>query len=262
MHATVAAPDALVWFFIVGATAGTILIVAIVASILIQQRRFFVATRALSGRLLTAHEEERARIARELHDDVIQRVAVLASQINLWETHTAPESAEREHIAVLRNALRDLGDEIRGLAHRMHPSVLDKLGLSPALTQLADEARAHDGLDVTFTIGSDPMVDADVALGLYRVAQESLRNVARHAGTTRAAIHLDGIGGGARITIADPGRGFDAAGADRGLGLTSMSERMRLLGGKLTITSAPGEGVRITAWAPLQVARTARKGEV
>jgi signal transduction histidine kinase len=256
------APDALVWFFIVGATAGTILIVAIVASVLVQQRRFLTATRALSGRLLTAHEEERARIARELHDDLIQRVAVLASQINLWEGTAPAASAERDHIVALRSALRDLGDEIRGLAHRMHPSVLDKLGLAPALMQLADEAKAHDALDVALDVTTAPMVGPEVGLALYRVAQESLRNVVRHSETAAVAISLRAAEGGARLEVLDRGRGFDPSATSNGLGLTSMNERMRLVGGRLTVTSGDGQGTRIAAWAPLTVAGGAGKGEV
>lgn len=256
------APGSLVWFFVVGATAGTILIVAIVASVLIQQRRFIAATRALSGRLLTAHEEERARIARELHDDLIQRVAVLAGQINIWEGTAPAESAERAHIALLRSALRDLGDEIRGLAHRMHPSVLDQLGLAPALMQLADEAKAHDELHVALDLSQAPTVCPEAGLALYRVAQESLRNVVRHSGTRRVTMALVPDDGGARLDIRDQGRGFDGTARPSGLGLTSMSERMRLVGGHLSITAAAGQGTRISAWAPLAVAGGKKKGEV
>ncbi|HEV2290645.1 MAG TPA: sensor histidine kinase [Gemmatimonadales bacterium] len=262
MHPLAETSGALVWFFVVTATAGTILIVAIVASILIQQRRYLTATRALSGRLLTAHEEERARVARELHDDLIQRVAVLASQINLWEGMAPAGGAERAHIGELRSALRELGDEIRGLAHRMHPSVLDRLGLAPALTQLADEVQTHDGLDVTLDLADAPAVGAEVALTFYRVAQESLRNVVRHAGAREAAIALHPADGGARLEVRDLGRGFDTSGTSGGIGLTSMAERMRLVGGRLAVTSSAGEGTRVSAWAPVGVAGDGKKGEV
>ena len=250
------------WFFVVTVAAGTILLIAIVTSTVLQQRRFLTTTRALSGRLLTAHEEERARIARELHDDLIQRVAVLASQINIWEGTAPAESPERAHIVALRSALRDLGDEIRGLAHRMHPSVLDKLGLAPALMQLADEAKTHDGLDVLLDVSAAPMVCPEVGLALYRVAQESLRNVVRHSDVKAAAILLRPAEGGARLDVQDRGRGFDTSGRSAGLGLTSMTERMRLVGGRLSVTSGEGLGTRISAWAPLAVASSEKKEEV
>lgn len=254
-------PNGLLWLAELIAIAAGILVVAFVTSVALQQQRYLRDTRYLSGRLLTAHEEERARIARELHDDLIQRVAVLASQINLWEGMAPAGGAERAHIAELRSALRELGDEIRGLAHRMHPSVLDKLGLAPALTQLADEVQAHDGLEVALDLADAPAVGAEVALAFYRVAQESLRNVVRHSGAREAAIALHPADGGARLEVRDQGRGFDTSGKSGGIGLTSMAERIRLVGGRLTVTSSAGEGTRVSAWAPVGVAERAAAGE-
>ncbi len=219
---------------------------------LIQQRRFLATTRQFGGRVLAAQEEERAWIARELHDDVIQRVAMIGHELEQFERGSAAESVR---IAGIREELHDLAGEIRRLAHRMHPAVLDHLGLSAALVQLAAEFEQlglRIRLDSTLPAESVP---PEVATCLYRVAQESLRNVARHAGVEEAELRLRSDGGGVLLEVEDAGRGFDPAspGARVGLGLTSLSERLRLVQGRLSIRSEPGQGTRISAWAPAEL---------
>lgn len=221
-------------------------------SVVIQQRRFLSTTRQFGGRLLAAQEEERAWLARELHDDIIQRVAMLGRELEQLE-HAEPLTTEPVRIAGIREELHDLAAEIRRLAHRMHPAALDHLGLPAALTQLAAEFE-QQGLDVRLdsTLSADAM-PPHIATCLFRVAQEGLRNVARHAGVREAALRLRRVDGGIVLEIEDAGSGFDtsSASARSGLGLTSLAERVRLLQGRLTIRSAQGEGTRISAWAPL-----------
>jgi signal transduction histidine kinase len=217
--------------------------------VLIQQRRFLATTRQFGGRVLAAQEEERAWIARELHDDLIQRVAMIGHDLEELERARV---AEPVRLAGIREELHDLAGEIRRLAHRMHPAVLDHLGLSAALEQLVAEFE-QQGLRVRLdTAMPAETVSPVVATCLYRVAQEALRNVARHAGSAEAALRLRPEGRGVLLEVEDSGRGFDpeSSGARAGLGLTSLAERIRLVHGRLSVRSEPGQGTRIAAWAP------------
>jgi signal transduction histidine kinase len=216
--------------------------------VLIQQRRYLATTRQFGGRVLAAQEEERAWIARELHDDLIQRVAMIGHDLEQFERG----AVEPVRLAGIREELHDLAGEIRRLAHRMHPAVLDHLGLSAALAQLVaefDQQGLHVRLDSAVPAES---VSPDVSTCLYRIAQESLRNVARHSGVPEAQLRLRPDGRGVLLEVEDAGRGFDPASATAraGLGLTSLAERIRLVHGRLSIRSEPGQGTRISAWAP------------
>ena len=218
---------------------------------LIQQRRYLATTRQFGGRVLAAQEEERAWIARELHDDLIQRVAMIGHELEQFERGVAAPV----RLAGIREELHDLAGEIRRLAHRMHPAVLDHLGLSAALAQLVaefDQQGLHVSLESAVPAESVP---PDVSTCLYRVAQEGLRNVARHSGAQEARLRLRPDGRGVLLEIEDAGRGFDPASpsARAGLGLTSLSERIRLVHGRLSIRSEPGQGTRISAWAPAEL---------
>jgi len=239
------------WIFIAATLTGLILVAAFVASIVIQQRRFLSTTRAFGGRLLAAQEEERARLARELHDDLIQRVAMLGQELEQLE-HSLPVNGAGIRLAGIREELHDLAGEIRRLAHRMHPAVLDHLGLSAALVQLVAEFEQLGlRVDMDSALPADAVAPA-VSTCLYRVAQEALRNVVRHSGAGRAQLRLRPDGRGVLLEVEDAGRGFDPASSNAraGLGLTSLSERIRLVQGRLSIRSEPGLGTRISAWAP------------
>ena len=240
------------WIFLTGTLVALILSAAFIASMIIQQRRYVATTREFGGRLLLAQEEERAWVARELHDDLIQRVAMLGHELGELERLGAG-AGEPLRLAGIREELHDLASEIRRIAHRMHPTVLDHLGLPAALLQLAAEFGAQ-GLDVHVDadVGAEG-VPADVATCLYRVAQEALRNALRHSASSEATLVLRREAGGLSVTVEDSGAGFDpeAPSALSGLGLTSLRERLRLLQGRLTIRSHPGRGTTITAWAPV-----------
>jgi len=221
--------------------------------VLIQQRRFLKAHREFSGQLIEAQEEERAWVARELHDDLIQRVGLIGQEVAGLRTLIRNPDAALHHLTGLEAELRDLGEEIRRLAHRMHPSVLDNLGLPAALRTLAQEVEAADQLPVRVVVDEPvaPLSPA-AALTLYRVAQEALRNVVKHAAAGEATVRLSREQGGASLEVVDAGRGFDSTANDmrRGLGVTSMTERARLVRGTVRIVSAPGRGTRTTAWVP------------
>ena len=231
-----------------------ILTIAFVTSVIIQQRRFLHTTRRFSGQLLAAQEEERAHIARELHDDVIQRVALLGHSLDdLAAFAHSDDPAFERRVRGLRGELVDFAEEIRGLARRMHPAVLDHLGLPAALEALAGEFGATSGVRVRVVapeVAGD--VPAEPAACLYRVAQEALRNVARHARAHDAEVRLERDARGVALAVTDDGVGFDPlAAGPGGLGLTSMQERARKFGGRVTIDSGPGAGTRVTAWLPL-----------
>lgn len=253
-----AAPE-LWWVFVAAALAAGILTAAIVASIVVQQRRYLTATRSFSGKLLAAQEEERARIARELHDDVIQRVALLGQSLDELAafSHGGDRQFERR-VRGLRAELVDFADEIRSLAHRMHPPVLEHLGLPAALSTLAGEMSTSH-LRVGLDLDRSPVdMPPAIAAGLYRIAQESLRNVVKHASASTAVVRLARADGGVQLVVEDNGSGFDTA-APRGLsgnggsgmGLTSITERARQFGGRVAVQSRPGAGTRVVAWIPL-----------
>ncbi len=241
------------WILVIVTLAAAILIFAFAASLIIQQRRLVRATRSFGGRLLSAQEDERRWVARELHDDIIQRVAMLGHEVEEISSRNGTSAAEfAKRAGGLRAELNDLAEEIRRLAHRMHPTTLEHLGLTAALEQLATEFRTQ-GLDVRVRGAlPDGQLSPDAATCLFRVAQEGLRNVLKHAGTRTAMVRLGTEADGALLEVADGGAGFDrgSSAAQTGLGITSISERVRLLHGRLTIRTRPGQGTSVTAWIP------------
>ncbi|HLS48311.1 MAG TPA: sensor histidine kinase [Gemmatimonadales bacterium] len=239
------------WIFLAATLVALILSAAFVTSMIIQQRRYLATTRAFGGRLLLAQEEERTRVARELHDDLIQRIGLLGQDLQELENRSVEGGSVR--LAGFREELHDLADEIRRIAHRMHPSSIEYLGLPAALVQLGAEFGIQ-GLNVTVNSSLDPSdAPSEVRTALYRIAQEALRNVLRHASASHAAVRLAREADGIILEISDDGCGFDpgAPAAMGGLGLTSLRERARLLEGRLTIRSRDGEGTTVTAWVPL-----------
>ena len=209
--------------------------------------------RDLSRRLIRAQEDERALLARELHDDVTQRLAVLAIEAGRAELAAPAGGAVAESMQVVRGELMRLSEDVHSLAYQLHPSVLQELGLSEALRAECDRWLRQAGLDLA--VNFDPLpaeVGKDAALCLFRVAQEALSNVARHAGARSASVTLRQMDGGLLLAVRDDGVGFDPEHQRKRmqLGLVSMRERMRLVNGTLDIESTPGQGTTIVAWVP------------
>ena len=214
--------------------------------------------RYLAGRLIGAQEVERARIARDLHDDVSQQLAGISIAFSglkqrLGEYHVSEEL--RQELAELQQQTLKLARNVRQISHDLHPTVLQHLGLVKGLTSYCGElGRAH-GVAMTCTAeGNLGALTPDAALCVYRIAQEALRNVIAHAGASHADVRLLQMGDQAQITIVDDGRGFDAtnrAERDRGLGLVSMSERARIIGGTVSIISRLNQGTRLQATIPM-----------
>ena len=219
------------------------------------------AIRDLTGRLMTAQESERARIARDLHDDISQQIAGLAiclsglkRKSDAWEN-----AALQEEFASLQRQIACVTDSIRLLCHDLHPTVLDHGGLVPALRgHCTDFARQHD-IPVHFEARGDLGLDHAPALCLFRVAQEALRNVATHADAATVHVTLREVDADIVLTITDDGRGFDASAtrASTSLGLRSIDERVRLAHGRCQIKSAPGLGTIVSVALPLSASHTA-----
>lgn len=208
--------------------------------------------RALSASLFRAQEDERRRVARELHDDISQRLAVLGMDLQHLSESVPPNSDTSKVIDALASRTGSLADDVRKISHGLHPSMLDDLGLPYALKALGDEFGERENMMVTLQRQNIPeRVPQSVAAALYRITQEALRNVAKHAGRTHVKITLEGSDRGLRLEIADFGEGFDMEASSRGLGLISMSERANLVHGKLSVNSALGKGTTVTVEVPL-----------
>jgi PAS domain S-box-containing protein len=211
----------------------------------------------LSGRLINAQEEERGRIARELHDDFSQRLALLGIGLSrLWKKR--PESEEEERILVreLWNRTQEISSDVHRLSHQLHSSKLQHVGLGPALMGLCGEISEKYGIHIEFTDQGVPAeIPKDVALCLFRVAQEALNNVVKHSKAKQAQVELCDADNEIRLLVVDVGSGFDAVlgNTDVGIGLVGMRERLRLVGGRLSVQSAPMQGTKILAEVPLPV---------
>lgn len=229
----------------------------LIAGLLLQRRRRRRAEEAsstLAGRLLTAHEDERRRLARDLHDDVTQRLARLAIDAGRMERGAGAAESDKV-VRSLRDDLVRLSEDVHALSYQLHPSVLEDLGLAEGLrTECARLARQEPiSVDVALD-GVPDKVAREPSLCLFRVAQEALRNVVRHANAKAVTLTLTRHGRGLKLMVSDDGQGFDTSrvAARRSLGQISMRERVRLLGGWLDIAAAPGRGTTVVAWVPLE----------
>ena len=216
----------------------------------------------LSGRLIEAQDEERKRIARELHDDYNQRVAtMLALDLEQLADDVGDSSGETsQKFHELFDRVSELGADLHSLSHRLHSSTLESLGLVVGLEALCKEFAKQQGMQVDFVHENISRgVPADAALCMFRITQEALRNIKRHSGANWAEVRLEQQDRRLHLSVSDHGRGFNSnkPPAERGIGIHSMEERLRLLGGKLEIQSRPMEGTRIDAWLPLKMASAA-----
>jgi two-component system sensor histidine kinase UhpB len=213
-------------------------------------RRSRAELKRLAGRLIVAQEDERRRIARELHDELNQEVAAFGIGISrLGQTRGEEVDAQAARLAA---QVERLAGRIRSLSHRMHPAVLEHAGLVPALHSVCEEFGRMEGVRTEFRVESvEGPYPPGLALAVYRVAQEALRNVVRHSGARAAQVTLTGVDGALELVVADRGAGFDPAAVEPpGLGLVSMAERVHLEGGDFEVVSAPGAGTEVRARFP------------
>ena len=212
-----------------------------------RRRRAEKEAAGLSGRLLTAHEDERRHLARELHDDLTQRLARLAIDAGLLERTAGGDASQ------MRRDLVRLSEDVHALSYRLHPSLLDDLGLVEALRAECDRVASHG--DVRVEVNTDDVPDTvpnEASLCLFRVAQEALNNAVRHGRANAMTVLLSARGSGLQIAVSDNGSGFDPKRSrdHASLGLASMRERVRLLHGEFDIESTPGRGTTVVAWVP------------
>jgi signal transduction histidine kinase len=201
---------------------------------------------------MRAHEEERALLARELHDDVSQRLAVLAIEAGRAELG-APDAAQAQALQTVREGLVRHSEDVHALAYQLHPAVLEDLGLAEALRAECERRGRQGGPTILLDIAPElETITDDAALCLFRVAQEALGNVTRHAGAETASVRLRQSDGGWLLAVGDGGGGFEPGRSGEGmhLGLASMRERLQLVEGSLDIESCVGQGTTVTAWVP------------
>jgi len=223
-------------------------------------RHSHARTRSLAGRLITAQETERTRIARELHDDVSQRLASLAIGLSSLRRGLPAGCAQLDdELQQYQDWAVEMADEIRNLSHELHPGVLRHAGLAAALKSVCCEVERKRGLAVSLD-APDQLEDVppEIALCLYRVAQETLHNAAAHAEARHVLVSLTAHDDELELAVRDDGCGFDLAAARRrgGLGLLSIDERVRLVGGAVELSTAPGLGTTVSVRIPF-AARTA-----
>jgi signal transduction histidine kinase len=217
-------------------------------------RASYKDVRDLAGRLISAREGERTRIARDLHDDIGQRVASLSIALSRIQRQIPDVSnPARQSLSDLEQQSTRLSADLRHLSHELHPGALEHLGLLEALRERCDDFSQESGVSVRLDV-SDAWRDVSgtLALCLYRIAQEALRNVAAHAKAKNVSISLEQLNGHVTMHVADDGCGFDPTTKSRrlGLGLVSLNERVHMLGGTLDVTAARGAGTRIAVTLP------------
>jgi PAS domain S-box-containing protein len=217
-----------------------------------ESRRATELNRALVGRLIVSQEQERQRIARELHDDLSQKIALLNLEVDQIADEV-PAHGHRTRLEKVSSQVREIADDLSNLSHKLHPSRLQTLGLTESVRLLCREISQHRQVNVQFSSAELPQrVDPGVALCLYRIAQEALHNIAKHSQSRDASVHLTHEGDEVHLHIADSGVGFDPIAAGHGgLGLLSMRERVGILKGSLVINASPGQGTRIGVSVPL-----------
>jgi two-component system sensor histidine kinase UhpB len=217
-------------------------------------RGSYARVRELAGRLIAAQEMERARIARDMHDDFNQQLAALSISISTLRQRGPLEQKELDHVLrVLQERTVALTEKVRHFSHDLHPGMLDHLGLVSALRAHCVQFSEQHRLNVAFEADEDfGAISRDVAVCLYRIVQEGLRNIVTHARAADAMVSLSHTGDHIELKIADGGRGFEpgVTMARGGLGLLSIEERARLVGGTLVVASAEGRGTTLTVRVP------------
>lgn len=211
----------------------------------------------LTGRLITAQEEERARLARELHDNVSQSMAALAIDAGRLERMPSDDERRRTMLERIKKRMAALSTELHSLSHRLHPATLADLGLHAAIESECRDFYERTGTPVDLDIAETlPALADDTRLGLYRIVQEALWNITKHARASEVSITLRIQDGQASLRIDDNGQGFDRSSPAwrAGLGVASMEERSRLLGGTFSVYSMPGQGTHIEVKVPVRLA--------
>jgi PAS domain S-box-containing protein len=221
-----------------------------------ERKRAEEALSTIGRRLIEAHEEERTWIGRELHDDINQKLAMLAIEMDAWKQEASRDKFS-EHLSHAQKRIMDLSMDVQALSHRLHSSKLEYLGLVVAAGSFCKEVSEKAKVDVQFSHSAVPStMPKDVSLCLFRVLQEALQNAIKYSGVTHFHVNLRGTSDGVELTVSDDGKGFDEHEefSRQGLGLISMRERLQMVHGALEIKTQTGAGTTIFARVPLQAA--------
>jgi signal transduction histidine kinase len=205
----------------------------------------------MTRKLIEAQEQERARIGRELHDDINQRLAMLAVELDQLQRN--PSELQRL-VQELRKELAEISNDVQALSHDLHSSKLDYLGVVAGIKSWCKEFGEHQRMEIDFKGDVQSVLRPEVGLSLFRVLQEALHNTIKHSGVKRVEVQLVEHSNAVNLIVRDSGAGFDieAARGGRGLGLTSMRERIRLVNGTIAIESKPMHGTTVHVRVPLE----------
>ena len=217
-----------------------------------EQKRATEALSRVSGLLIAAQEEERARIARELHDDIGQRLALLAVQLPSVGSHSSLDTRSQE--IDLERQVQEIARAVQSLSHELHSSKLELLGVAASMKRFCEDIADQHKVSVDFTAHDIPrQLPSSIPLTLFRILQEAVHNSVKHSGAPPCDVQLWAADGWIHLVVRDRGPGFDitAASGGRGIGLISMQERVKLVGGVLSIKSQPQQGTTIRARVPL-----------
>jgi signal transduction histidine kinase len=227
------------------------------ATLTIERESLLVRELKLSSEVLDAQERERRRIARALHDDFGQRLAILKLDIEQVARNAEVSGSVRQQLDVLARTAAQMSRDIHSLSHALHPLTMDIVGIEGAIADLCREFSERDGLQVTCVCRDiPPRLEQDVSICIYRIAQEALQNVVKHSGATTATVELVGEKEQLTLCVSDDGSGFDVDSVSHqsGLGLVNMRDRLRALGGELAAEAAPDNGTLVRAVIPLRAA--------
>lgn len=213
--------------------------------------------RRLAGRLMTAQDDERRRIARDLHDDLSQKLAYLSMDIGKLATKPSSRDLLPE-LRPLQLRAAEVAETVRQVSHELHPSILDDIGLEAALEQYCEEFEQRSGISTQFTSRNVPeSIATEIASSIYHIAQECLRNVSKHAQSETVAVALEGVGEVLRLSVKDQGVGLRVKQpeAAKGIGFVAMQERTHLVNGKFHVESKSGEGTEVMVEVPVRNGR-------
>lgn len=226
-----------------------------------ERKRAEKALADMSRKLIQAQEQERARIGRELHDDINQRLAMLALELEQLQDNY-PEV--RSRVQELRKETAEISNDVQALSHELHSSKLEYLGVVAGMKSWCKEFSERQSMEIDFKTEVSSTLPLEVGLSLFRVIQEALHNAQKHSGVKRIELQLREDSGEIHLVVSDLGRGFDLETAmqGRGLGLTSMGERVRLMNGTISIESKPMCGTTIHVRVPLESKHAAKREAV
>jgi len=244
------------WKTAEGAVGG----ILILAEDITRRKQMEEALSGMTRKLIESQEQERARISRELHDDVSQRLALLACELSQIQDNSDLHSEVRGRLQELHQMTSDISKGVHDLSRELHFSTLDYLGLVSGMRSWCEEFGLRQKLEIDFKSHDVPKLPQEISLCFFRVAQEALHNAAKYSGAKRIEVQLTQTSGKIHLIVSDLGKGFDVAAARQkpGLGLTSMQERVRLVGGTIVIDSKPASGTTIHVCVPFSAERSSQ----